>query len=1648
MRKHFVPLVLSLLLFACDKQMPEEIVRQDIIVPTGSVFDTGISFDAGQGQTRAIRFTATDNWKANVTDTKASTWLSVEPSAGDAGEVQMSVSAQPNTTEASREAKVTITCGKTSKNFTVSQAGTQPVVVGVTEVKLNKTYLELEKGASETLVATVLPENATDKTVNWSSSNEEKAVVSSSGKVVALQGGEAVITAKAGSKEAKCTVTITVPVESITLDQTSISLEENQSTLLTATVKPDDATDKTVTWSSSNEKVATVAEGRVTTLKEGTATITASCGGKSATCAVTVKKKVVPVESISLNKSELPLVKGASETLIANVTPDNATDKTVTWSSSNANIASVDQTGKVTAMAGGEAVITAKAGSKEAKCTVTITVPVESITLDQTSISLEENQSTLLTATVKPDDATDKTVTWSSSNEKVATVAKGRVTSLKEGTAIITASCGGKTAICNVTVKKHVVPVESVSLDHSSITINKYDSWTLSATVSPKNATEKTVAWSSSNTAVARVDQSGTVTGAGSGTATITASCGGKSATCEVTVVVPVVAVSLNYSSISLEEGQSRQLTASITPFDATDQKVTWSSSNTSIATVTDGLVKAISEGTASITASCGGKSASCAVTVTKSIVPVTGISMAQSNAAQVKVGESTVWAVIITPNNATNKSVTWSVVMNPDVASVDQNGRITGLSAGEATIRATASNGMYVANTIVVLPNGIPVESIEFPDTNPYSVQVGKSVVWKVIVKPDDATDKTITWSIYKNPEFASVDQNGRITGLAEGQSTVKATASNGRWIARTITVTTATVPVESVSLDHSSITINKYDSWTLSATVSPKNATEKTVAWSSSNTAVARVDQSGTVTGAGSGTATITASCGGKSATCEVTVVVPVVAVSLNYSSISLEEGQNRQLTASITPFDATDQIVTWSSSNTSIATVTDGLVTARSEGTATITASCGGKSATCAVTVTKKVIPVETIFMDENNPSSVYVGSSIVWKAVISPENATDKTIIWSIEDNPGSASVDQFGRITGLAAGSAIVRATATNGQWVQSTIRVLSTTVPVERVSLNYSSVTLEESETRTLTASVYPENATDKTVTWASSNTSVATVTDGLVIAVSEGTATITASCGGKSATCAVTVTKKVIPVEAIFMDNSNPSSVYVGSSVVWKAIIAPENATDKTIIWSITENPGNASVDQFGRITGLAAGSAIVRATTTNGQWVQSTIQVLSTTVPVERVSLNFSSITLQESETRTLTASVYPENATDKTVTWASSNTSVATVVDGLVTAVREGTATITASCGGKSATCAVTVTKKVIPVEAIFMDNSNPSSVYVGSSVVWKAIIAPENATDKTIIWSITENPGNASVDQFGTITGLAEGNAIVRATTANGQWAQGSIRVLSTTVPVERVSLNYSSITLNKSETRALTATVYPENATNKMVTWASSNTSVASVTNDGLITAHNKGTATITAFCEGKYATCEVTVVVPVTAVFLNYSDVVLEEGQNIQLIAEVQPNDASDQTVTWTSSNTSVVTVANGLVTAISEGFTTVTASCGEQFAICYVTVTGKRIPVERISLDYSSVAIGKSETRHLIVTIYPYNATDRNVSWSSSNNAVASVDQQGNVTGVNTGSATITAKVGELKAECIVTVVNYPASDDPESFENEEEDW
>ena len=324
----------------------------------------------------------------------------------------------------------------------------------VSSISLSQPTAEMIIGESITITATVLPSNATDKAVTWASSKVSVATVSD-GRVTAVSEGSATITASAGGKSATCVITVSkgmVEVTSITLNRDELSLVEDESSILTATVKPDDATDKTVTWASSDKAVATVEDGKVAAHSEGEATITATCGKFSATCKVIVSSKYVSVISVSLDKDNLPLIKGQSETLVATVEPDNATDKTVTWTSSDNEVASVEE-GTVTALKAGTATITAIAGSQSATCAVTVTVPVASVTLEPASITLREGEETIIVATVSPEDATDKSVIWSSSDESIATVSsEGKVSAIKEGSAVITTRAGERSATCAVTV--------------------------------------------------------------------------------------------------------------------------------------------------------------------------------------------------------------------------------------------------------------------------------------------------------------------------------------------------------------------------------------------------------------------------------------------------------------------------------------------------------------------------------------------------------------------------------------------------------------------------------------------------------------------------------------------------------------------------------------------------------------------------------------------------------------------------------------------------------------------------------------------------------------------------------------------------------------------------------------------------------------------------------------------------------------------------------------------------------------------------------------------------------------------------------------------------------------------------------------------
>ena len=325
-----------------------------------------------------------------------------------------------------------------------------------------------------------------------------------------------------------------VEVSSVSLNTATIEMVEGETFSLMATVLPKDAEYDGVTWASSNASVASVNSGTVTAVKEGTATITASAGGKSATCSVKVSAKIVAVTSITLDKTSLSMQVGETETLTATIKPDDATDKTVVWTSSDGSVASVSN-GKITALKSGKATITAKSGTCSAECMVTVSVNTESITLDKTTLSLAVGESATLTATVKPDDATDKAVTWSSSDESVVKVDNGKVTAIKSGKATVTAKCGGKTAECVVTV---TVPVSSITLDKTTLSLAIGESATLIATVKPDDATDKTVVWSSSDESIAKVDN-GKVMALKIGFAIVTATAANFSVSWNVTVTHP-----------------------------------------------------------------------------------------------------------------------------------------------------------------------------------------------------------------------------------------------------------------------------------------------------------------------------------------------------------------------------------------------------------------------------------------------------------------------------------------------------------------------------------------------------------------------------------------------------------------------------------------------------------------------------------------------------------------------------------------------------------------------------------------------------------------------------------------------------------------------------------------------------------------------------------------------------------------------------------------------------------------------------------------------------------------------------------------------------------------------------------------------------
>lgn len=482
--------------------------------------------------------------------------------------------------------------------------------------------------------------------------------------------------------------------------------------------------------------------------------------------------------------------------------------------------------------------------------------PLKSISFngvaDEATINLGATET--LTVVYNPEDTTDdKTVTWNSTNKDAVTVDNGVVTAVGEGSSTVTATVGEKVATINYTVR---IPLESITINGDE-TLSKNEEKTLTVTYNPTNTTDnKTVDWESSNPEIVSIDSTGKITGNKGGTAKITATVGNVKAEKEVKVVVPIESVSLSGDD-SILKGETKRLTATINPEDTTDDKtITWSSDDENVLFVDqNGQIRGIKEGTANVKAVVAGKETTKQITVNE--IHINSIAIDGDQEFEMIKNQTKNLSVTINPENTTDdKGVVWKT-NNEEVARIDNDGKVTALKEGEATITATVGTN---ETSVKINVKEIHINSVVINELDDEFTR-GDEFKFSATYTPENTTDenKTVEWSS-SNADVGTIDQEGNFVALKEG--TTKITAKIGNIKAeREVTVIENHVGDFKLLQEEGEV-LNIGNTQKLVTVVNPENCTDVyTIKYSSSDEAIATVDENGNVTALKDGKVVITA-------------------------------------------------------------------------------------------------------------------------------------------------------------------------------------------------------------------------------------------------------------------------------------------------------------------------------------------------------------------------------------------------------------------------------------------------------------------------------------------------------------------------------------------------------------------------------------------------------------------------------------------------------------------------------------------------------------------------------------------------------------------------------------------------------------------
>ncbi|MGQ0639154.1 MAG: beta strand repeat-containing protein [Gemmatimonadaceae bacterium] len=1209
----------------------------------------------------------------------------------------------------------------------------------------------------------------------------------------------------------------------------------------------------------------------------------------ASSCDTPLETEVDGVGRVVLAPGSASLQVGATVTLTALVL-DNAgnamRERKVVWASENASIATVSQSGVVTGVTAGTVQVAASSGGKSANAAITVTPrPVTLVRITPGSATISVTGS--VTLQVEALDASGapvvgRPISWSSSNETIAVVsANGVVAGIAAGSVTITATIDGQSGTAVVTVAPQ--PVASVSITPTNDTTIVGRRRTFRATpLDGQNLplTGRTPVWTSSNPVIATVTSAGEALGLAVGTAQIRATIEGRFAEATIVVLpVPVARVVTNPNQITLNPGQTSQLTVTLTDSAGnilSGRAITYLSSNATIATVSNtGLITAVAEGSAQIEASSEGKTATTVVTVNP--VPVASMTITPSTVALgiAQTTRLTAQAFDAGGRPLANRKFTW-ISGAPTVATVNQSGDVTAVAGGTAVIFA-ATEGISASATVSVTAS---VSTVSVAPANP-TLSVGQTIGMTAILRDVNGiilTGRVVGWSS-SNPAIASVNSsNGVVTAVASGTATITA-SSEGKTGGTNVTV--SVIPVGRVDVLPTTVALNPGQTSQLTATVydQSNNVLQRQVTWSSNNQSVASVSNTGQVTAVSSGTATISATSGGVSGTAVVTVaLVPVANVTVTPTTPNMFPGDVLTLTA--TARDAGGNVITgrpttWSSSNTAVATVvaTTGVVTAVTSGAATITATVDGVSGSATVTINQT--PVASVTLAPAS-ASLFVGqqTGFIATARDASGNVLPRPITWSTTNPTVIINVTQAGVVTGINPGTEGVIAMAVGagagGTNVGDTATVNVSLVPVASISISPSPVNIFTGQQQQLTVQLRdgsgnPLSTAGRTITWSSLNPAVATVsTNGLVTAASPGNTQVVVSTPGATGNVADTTSITVSPSPIVsVVVTPKPNTIYQGATKSLRAVITNASSTilrGRNVSWQVRPNPfvsvsPVAGTPDSATYTAVALGTTYVIAEDPSG--LRDSTLVTVQPVPVTSVVVTPASATVNLADSAQLNAVARDSagNALPRPITWSSSAPGVASVSStGMVTALAAGSATITATASGAgvggvnvSGTASITAHNAVSTVTV----SSARSFVVPGDTLHLNVQLKDVNGntiTGRPITFS-TSDPG-ATVDAAGIVTGVGAGPVTITATSEGktGTIAVSAISAISN-IAVAGPGGASDNVIASPVTSKVLTVTV-AGGAGAYTFSVASSNTGVATVS-ASTITTNVGGTATVT-----------------------------------------------------------------------------------------------------------------------------------------------------------------------------------------------------